>query len=250
VDGRLVAVSGSEDTTVRVWDVARHEQVGVLLGHDDHVEAVTAGELDGTPIAISGSRDDTMQVWDLRAHRELGDYFDGHEDPVDAVAFGVLHGRPVAISGGDDEAVRLWDLRTREPVGPALTEGRVAMGITAVALGELDGHPTVLAGDRDGVLRVWNLDVHREMGLDVPARFAAELPSEWTDPETGETYDLTEPIVDDEGSPWVQVDFDGFEPILAEPRSVGVTLNLRDVDGRYGLDNIVTPRRQPPSEVD
>ncbi|MEV4026505.1 CHAT domain-containing protein [Actinosynnema sp. NPDC050801] len=250
VDGRLVAVSGSEDTTVRVWDVARHEQVGVLLGHDDHVEAVTAGELDGTPIAISGSRDDTMQVWDLRAHRELGDYFDGHEDPVDAVAFGVLHGRPVAISGGDDEAVRLWDLRTREQVGPALTEGRVAMGITAVALGELDGHPTVLAGDRDGVLRVWNLDVHREMGLDVPARFAAELPSEWTDPETGETYDLTEPIVDDEGSPWVQVDFDGFEPILAEPRSVGVTLNLRDVDGRYGLDNIVTPRRQPPSEVD
>ncbi len=248
VDGRLVAVSGSEDTTVRVWDVARHEQVGVLHGHDDHVEAVAVGDLDGTPIAVTGSRDDTMQLWDLRELRELGDYFDAHEDPVEAVAFGVLHGRPIAISGGDDEAVRLWDLRTRDQIGPALTEGRVAMGITAVALGELDGHPTLLAGDRDGVLRVWDLDVHRRMGFDVPARFAAELPTAWTDPQTGEVYDLTEPILDDEGSPWVQVDFDGFEPILAEPGSVGVTLNLRDVDDRYGLDNIVDPPRRARSD--
>ncbi|MER5269036.1 CHAT domain-containing protein [Actinosynnema sp. NPDC002837] len=247
VDGRLVAVSGSEDTTVRVWDVERHEQVGVLRGHDDHVEAVAVGEVDGTPVAVTGSRDDTMQLWDLREHRELGDYFDAHEDPVEAVAFGVLHGAPVAVSGGDDEAVRLWDLRTRDQLGPALTEGRVAMGITAVALGEVAGRPTLLAGDRDGVLRVWDLDVHREMGFDVPARFAAELPSEWTDPETGEVYDLTGPIVDDGGSPWRQVDFDGFEPILAEPGSVGVTLNLRDVDDRYGLTGIVSPPRQRPS---
>ncbi|MEU4747036.1 hypothetical protein AB0G02_42165, partial [Actinosynnema sp. NPDC023658] len=147
-----------------------------------------------------------------------------------------------------DETVRLWDQRTRTQVGPALTEGRVAMGITAVARGALDGRPLLLVGDRDGVLRVWDLDAHRAIGLDVPARFAAELPTEWTDPETGETYDLTEPIVDDEGSPWVQVDFDGFEPILAEPDSPGITLDLREVDDRYGLDGIVSPPRQLPEE--
>ncbi|WP_367127993.1 CHAT domain-containing protein [Saccharothrix sp. HUAS TT1] len=245
VDGRLVALSGGEDTTIRVWDVERHEQVCVLHGHDDTVEAVAVGDLDGTPVAISGSSDDTMQWWDLRAQCELGDYFDAHEDPVEAVAFGVLHGGPVAVSGGGDEAVRLWDLRTREQLGAALTEGRVAMAITAVALGELDGRPRLLAGDRDGVLRVWDLDAHRAMGLDVPGRFAAELPAEWTDPDTGEVFDLAGPIVDDEGSPWVQVDFDGFEPILAEPDSTDVTFNLRDVHDQYGLAAIIRPPRPP-----
>ncbi|MGH4018322.1 MAG: WD40 repeat domain-containing protein [Pseudonocardiaceae bacterium] len=237
-------MSGSEDNTVRIWDLERHRPIGVLQGHQDHIWAVAFGTLDGRPIALSGSRDKTMRVWDLREHKQLGAPFTAHGDRVEAVAYGILDGRPVAISGGDDETTRLWDLGSRQQIGPPLTEGRIAMGIRSVALGQLDGRPTVLAGDADAMLRVWSLDAHREIGMDVPTRFASELPATWTDPGTGETYDLTDPIIDDGGSPWVYVDFDGFEPILAEPDSLDITLNLRDVDDEYGLSNIVTPPRR------
>jgi tetratricopeptide (TPR) repeat protein len=241
VEGRLVALSGSEDSTVRVWDVETHQQAGVLTGHEGPVRSVAFGELDGRSVALSASDDATVGIWDLHDFEELGDPFVDHDDTeVEAVAFGVLDGRPVAITGGDDHAVRLWDLTDREQIGPPLTEGRVAMGISSVALGELDGHPIVLAGDKDAMVRVWNLDAHREIGTDVPARFAAELPATWTDPATDQTYDLSEPIIDDEGSPWIYVDFDGFEPILAEPGSPHITLNVRDVHDQWGLSRIIT----------
>jgi WD40 repeat protein/tetratricopeptide (TPR) repeat protein len=241
-DWRLVALSGSEDATVRIWDVARHEQSGVLLGHRDDVRSVALGSLRGRPIALSGGRDETMRIWDLRDHKEFGEPFHGYDGAVDAVAFGFMDHRPIALSGSDG-TVHLFDLFSDLQIGPPLTEGRVALGIASVALGELNGHPAVLAGDHDAMVRVWDLDAHIEIGMDVPARFASELPTTWTDANTGETYDLTEPIVDDDGSPWVYVDYDGFDPILAEPDSLDVTLNVRDVDDEYGLSSIVTPPR-------
>lgn len=243
-DGRLVALSGSEDNTVRIWDLKRHRPIGVLQGHQDYIWSVAFGTLDGRPIALSGSRDQTMRVWDLRDHKQIGAPFTAHTDSVDAVAYGILDGRPIAISGGNDQTTRLWDLGNRRQIGPSLTEGRIALGIRSVALGQLDGRSTVLAGDADGMVRVWSLDAHREIGMDVPTRFASELPATWTDSGTGETYDLTDPIIDDGGSPWVYVDFDGFEPILAEPNSLDITFNLRDVDDEYGFSNIVTPPRR------
>jgi tetratricopeptide (TPR) repeat protein len=240
-DGRLVALSGGEDATVRIWDVERHEPAGVLRGHEDAVWSVALGTLDGRPIALSGSRDNTMRIWELRDHQELRAPVTDHDAAVDAVAFGVLEGHPVALSGGRDRTVRLWDLESGKQIGPPLTEGRVAFGIASLALGELDGHPTVLAGDHDAMVRVWNLDAHRAIGMDVPAWFASELPATWTNPGSGETYNLTDPIIDDQGSPWVYLDFDGFHPILAEPNSLDLTLNLIDVDDEYGLSNISRP---------
>jgi WD40 repeat protein len=62
-DGQL-AVSGSDDGTVRVGDLAAGTQRGApLTGHNGLVLAV-ALSADGQ-IAVSGSDDGTMRVWDL-----------------------------------------------------------------------------------------------------------------------------------------------------------------------------------------
>ena len=56
LDGRPVAVSGSDDGTVRVWDLATGTPVGdPFTGHTGGVTAVAVAELDGRPVAISGS---------------------------------------------------------------------------------------------------------------------------------------------------------------------------------------------------
>ncbi len=61
-DGRHV-VSGSEDNTLRVWDLASGETVRTLSGHTDAVMAVAVTP-DGRQ-AVSGSGDKTLRVWDL-----------------------------------------------------------------------------------------------------------------------------------------------------------------------------------------
>ena len=59
-DGSRIA-SGSDDKTVRVWDVATKECVATLEGHTDNVMAVCSLG-DGLRIA-SGSSDKTVRVW-------------------------------------------------------------------------------------------------------------------------------------------------------------------------------------------
>ena len=60
-------VSGSDDRTVRVWDLATKSCVAVLNGHTANVRSVAT--LNETTI-ISGSNDRTVRVWDLDIGRK------------------------------------------------------------------------------------------------------------------------------------------------------------------------------------
>ena len=117
-----MVISGSDDRTVRVWDLATGTPVGdPFTGHDGAVNAVAAAELDGRPVVISGSDDETVRVWDLATGTPVGGPFTGHDDWVRSVAAAELDGRPVVISGSGDGTVRVWDLATGTPVGSPFT---------------------------------------------------------------------------------------------------------------------------------
>jgi len=61
-DGRL-AVSGSADRDVRLWNLEQGQALAVLSGHSDVVETV-AFSPDGT-LVVSGSRDRSLRVWQV-----------------------------------------------------------------------------------------------------------------------------------------------------------------------------------------
>ena len=56
-------ISGSEDHTLRVWDLAKGETTMMLKGHTSAVNAVAVTP-DGHYV-VSGSFDHTLRVWDL-----------------------------------------------------------------------------------------------------------------------------------------------------------------------------------------
>ena len=61
-DGRIV--SGSDDNTIKVWDLESGRLLHSLIGHTSRVNAV-ALTADGR--IVSGSWDTTIKVWDLEA---------------------------------------------------------------------------------------------------------------------------------------------------------------------------------------
>jgi len=160
-DGRPVAVTGSHDTTVRVWDPATGRQIGdPLTGHDSMVTALTCTTLpDGRPVAVTADYCGTVWVWDLATGRPVGKPFTGHPGEVAAVACGTLpDGRALALTGGHDRTVRVSDLTTRQPVCKPLTGHQVACGTLP------DGRAVALTSSDDGTVRVWDLATGRQIG--------------------------------------------------------------------------------------
>ncbi|WP_283136711.1 hypothetical protein [Rhizohabitans arisaemae] len=73
VEGCSVAVTGSDDFTVRVWDLTTGRPLGEpLTGHTDVVWAVATGVVDSRPVAVTGGGDGTVRVWDLATGRQVG----------------------------------------------------------------------------------------------------------------------------------------------------------------------------------
>ncbi|MFF4522609.1 WD40 repeat domain-containing protein [Streptomyces bluensis] len=66
VGDRAVAVTGGEDGTVRIWDLAGGRQVGPpLTGHSGSVEAVVVTTMQDRAVALTTGRDGVVRVWDL-----------------------------------------------------------------------------------------------------------------------------------------------------------------------------------------
>ena len=103
-DGKL-AVSGSWDNTLKLWDLETGQEIHTCAGHSSSVDAVAITP-DGSR-AISGSRDETLKLWDLDTGREIRT-FTGHGDWVNAVA--ITPDGSKAISGSKDNILKLWDL--------------------------------------------------------------------------------------------------------------------------------------------
>jgi WD40 repeat protein len=186
-DGRT-AISGGEDNTVRVWDVASGRCLRTLEGHTGYVKPVALSA--DLRTAISGSEDNTVRVWGIGTLRsnvivsfELCMPITSGDALEAAGAFrSLLKDAREALAGGDQEgaassvrqaraipgrrrnknAMELWrdiSLRVRRGEFIAAWEERTleghTNGVNSVSI-SADGH-TAFSGGSDGMVRVWDL---------------------------------------------------------------------------------------------
>ncbi|KAI9360372.1 WD40-repeat-containing domain protein [Zopfochytrium polystomum] len=110
--GRSLIATGSDDTTVRVWDAATGAEVSKLEEHTEFVRAV-AFSADGR-LVVSGGFDATVRVWDAATGATVAK-LEGHTDCVNAVAFVSAPAETVVVvSAGDDRTVRVWNAASGE----------------------------------------------------------------------------------------------------------------------------------------
>ncbi|KAF5395788.1 hypothetical protein PHET_11669 [Paragonimus heterotremus] len=102
-----MVVSGSYDSTVRVWCILTGVCLRVLSGHKNRVYTLL---FDGSHI-ISASLDTTIRVWDAFTGH-LKRTFCGHRSLTSEMAYGSL--QRILVSSNADETIRVWNVDTGE----------------------------------------------------------------------------------------------------------------------------------------
>ena len=144
-DGKHI-VSGSYDSSVRVWDALTGSELKELKGHTDKVRSV-AFSPDGKHI-VSGSSDKSVRVWDALTGSELKE-LKGHTNQVRSVAFSP-DGKHI-VSGSSDKSVWVWDAS----MGSKLKElKRHTDLVTSVAFSPNGKY--IVSGSYDNSVLVWD----------------------------------------------------------------------------------------------
>jgi WD40 repeat protein len=168
-----LAVTGSDDKTVKIWQVVTNldgkrglQPARTLSGHSGCVRTLAVSP-DGQLVA-SGSNDKTVKIWYLGAGKSelpqgtLLHTLASHSNWVRAVAFSP-DGQFLA-SCGDDTAINIWYVRT----GQLLDSFSAHRDYVRCLAFSPDG--TILAtGSDDKTIKIWHLSsdgrVHREPAL-------------------------------------------------------------------------------------
>ncbi len=144
-DGATLA-SGSQDRTVKLWDVASREEITTLEGHSGSVNSVVFSP-DGATLA-SGSQDRTVKLWDVASREEITT-LEGHSGSVNSVVFSP-DGATLA-SGSQDRTVKLWDVASREEIAAV----KVREAVSSVVFSP-DG-ATLALGTSYGTVKLWDV---------------------------------------------------------------------------------------------
>ena len=163
-------VTGSGDTTIRIWYAETGSAVGKPLeGHTDRVWSV-AYSPDGRHI-ISGSDDNTIRIWNAETGSAVGKPLEGHTGVVFSVAYSP-NGQHI-ISGSSDKTFRIWNSETSSAVGKPLEEH--TRPVASVAYSPDAQH--IISGSSDGAIHLGHSFPQ------IPSRFTPYIEAEQPDQE-------------------------------------------------------------------
>ncbi|ONI71029.1 hypothetical protein ALI144C_51695 [Actinosynnema sp. ALI-1.44] len=163
-DGQTL-VTGGDDRTVRLWNVAdpAHPLLLNESTSNGQVLQAVAFSPDGQTLATGGD-DRTVRLWNVAdpARPEvLGQPMGGHTKTIRSVAFSP-DGRTLA-TGGDDRTVRLWNvtnLAQPTTLGPPMAGHTGTVGSVAFSP---DGRTLATGGD-DRTVRLWDITAPNHAG--------------------------------------------------------------------------------------
>jgi len=106
-DGQF-CLSGSWDSTLRLWDLTSGQSTRSFVGHKKDVLSV-AFSTDNRQI-VSASRDKSIRLWNTLGECKYTITDEGHTEWVSCVRFSPSQQNPLIVSCGWDKLVKVWNL--------------------------------------------------------------------------------------------------------------------------------------------
>ncbi|MCP3995785.1 MAG: DUF4365 domain-containing protein [bacterium] len=139
------AVSGSNDRSIKIWNLETGACQVITRRHSDKVRSVTITP-DGTRI-LSAGKDRTVRIWNLS--RRTPTIFRGHTGSVWSVSVAASGG--TAISSAFDRTVVIWNLYTLE------VKKRLIYDEPITCAAAFRNDKNIISGSESGRIRVRNI---------------------------------------------------------------------------------------------
>ena len=148
-DNNKLLMTGSYDTTIKIWNTDTGELIRTLTGHTMGVKSLIYDDQK----LISGGLDCTIKVWNWRTGECISSYT-GHREGVISVDF--LD--KVIVSGSADKTIKVWHV----DIGTCYTLRGHSDWVTCVKI-----HPksrTLFSASDDSTVKLWDLETNKYIG--------------------------------------------------------------------------------------
>lgn len=139
-------LSGDQEGTVRVWDLAQQRNILTLEDDADRIVSLSVHR-DG--YVASGSYDNTIRIWNIE-NGQLTHLLKGHDFVVSDVAFSP-DGQLLA-SASYDESIKIWNWQKSEVLCTLNGHSGFVYDLAFSDVGD-----TLISGGYDGTVRTWDL---------------------------------------------------------------------------------------------
>ncbi|KAI9028090.1 quinon protein alcohol dehydrogenase-like superfamily [Phycomyces nitens] len=95
-----IIISGSLDTSIKIWSIETGNCLGTLLGHEHGVWTLAYDK----QRLVSGSHDGVIKIWDIEKGNPMHS-LQGHTSAVTAIALGDAK----VVSASDNGEIHIWD---------------------------------------------------------------------------------------------------------------------------------------------
>jgi len=153
IDKELV-ISGSCDSTMKVWKIEKDQCIRTLTGHKLAVKCMIWIKDINRYYILSGSEDSTLKIWNIDTGKCISTLI-GHKGGINALTYLNNIDKNMVASASNDSSVKVWNLTSGDCL--KTLEGH-ADSITSLLNHKTQSNNLLMSFSKDESARIWNME--------------------------------------------------------------------------------------------